>query len=140
MISYVVKENGQIAIRQFEVVDGVSQGLTPDMLLNVDEIVYDIVNNRISEDDKIYFRDAKESDLLMEHFGFGMWIRNTYGLWELHTNPLVNSNADGYSIEHPDNLSGKIMELVSQTLRGDYEPQVDFSDKFDDAMKLLGDE
>jgi hypothetical protein len=140
MVSYVVKENGEIAIKQFEVVDGVSKGLTADMLLSVDEIVYDIVNNRLGEDEKIYFRDATEQDLIMEHLGFGMWIRNTYGLWEVLTNTLVEANPEPDSIKHPDNLSAEIMKLVSQTLRGEYKPDVKFKEEhFNDAMKIVGD-
>ena len=140
MISYVIKEKGQIVVKQFDVVDSVAQGVTADMLLDRDEIVYDIVNNRLSEDDKAYFRSATKEDLIMEHLGFGMWIRNTYGLWEVMTNPLVEPEADPDSLKHPDNLSGEIMELVSQTLRGEYTPEVTFvKEHFDDAMKILGD-
>ena len=140
MASYIVKENGEIVIKQFEVVDLVSQGLTADMLLSVDEIVYDIVNNRLSEDDKMRFRDIPEEDIIMEHFGFGMWIRNSYGLWEVMTNPLVESNPAPDSEKHPDNLSFEVMKLVSKTLRGEYTPDVKFKNEhYDDAMKILGD-
>jgi len=140
MISYVVKENGLIMIKQFETVDNVSVGLTTEMLLNKDEIVYDIITNRLSDDDKIYFKNATESDFIMEHLGFGMWIRNTYGLWEVLTNPLVEENAEADSMTHPDNLSGEIMKLVAATLKGEYTPNVAFATQnFDNAMKILGD-
>lgn len=140
MINYVVKENGLITIKQFEVIDGLSIGLTSEMLLSKDEIVYDIVTNRLSDDDKIYFKNATESDWIMEHMGFGMWIRNTYGLWEVLINPLVEENSEPDSMKHPDNLSGEIIELVTATLNGDYTPDVAFATKnFDDAMKILGD-
>jgi len=141
MISYIVKENRTIAVKKFEQVDGTTEGLTAGMLLNRDEIVYDIVTNRLSDDDKIYFRDAKEDDLIMEHLGFGMWIRNTYGLWETLVNPSVEENPEPDSSKHPDNFSFEVMELVSQALRGEFTPDVSFvENNFDDAMKIVGGE
>lgn len=140
-VSYIIKENGTIKDKEFEYVDDCTVGLTTDMFLTSDEIVYDIVTNRLSEDDKKYFRNISEGDLSMEHLGFGMWIRNTYGLWELLTNSLVEEMSEPDSIKHPDNLSFKVMELVVKTLNGEYTPDVTLTEKdFDEAMKIMGGE
>ncbi len=141
MTSYIIKENRTIMSKEFEHVDDCTVGLTADMLLNSDEIVYDIINNRLDDESKKYFHDISSDELTMEHLGFGMWIRNTYGLWELLTNPLVEQNPEPDSIKHPDNLSFKIMELVVKTLRGEYTPDVSLTTKdFDEAMKIVGGE
>ncbi len=139
MVSYVVKEKNEIVLKQFKYVGGITVGLSSEMFLNEDEIVYDIIKNRLTEDDKIYFKKAERDDFIMEHMGFGMWIRNTYGLWEAPMNPLIEEDCAPDSMKHPDNLSSKIMELVSQALRGEFTPNVSFApENFDDAMKLVG--
>lgn len=139
-VNYRVKEDGIITSKQFDYIDGVTVGLTPELLLDEDEIVYDIVTNRLSDDDKIYFRDMSEDDIIMAHMGFGMWIRNSYGLWECSVNRMTSSECAPDSMEHPDNLSGRIMELVRKTLRGEYTPDVTLvTENYDDAMKILGD-
>ncbi len=139
MTSYIIKENNTIIIKEFKYVDGSTIGLTADMLLNSDEIVYDIVTNRLSENTEKYLRDISDDGLSMQHLEFGMWIRNTYALWELLINPLVEENPEADSTKHPDNLSFKIMELVVKTLRNEYSPNVSLTEKdFDDAMKIVG--
>lgn len=143
MVNYIVKDNGLIKKKTFDYDKDAHEtiGLTSDMFLNSDEIIYDIVNNKLSEEDKKYFHDISSGDLTMEHLGFGMWIRNTYGLWELDINPLVENNPEPDSMTHPDNLSFKIMELVVKVLRGEYTPNVSLTEKdFDDAMKIVGEE
>ena len=71
-ISYVVKIDGEVQIKQFQVIRGVPDGLTTEMLLNRDEIVHDIITNRLSDNEKIYFRNATDETLSMEHMGMGM--------------------------------------------------------------------
>jgi hypothetical protein len=138
-VEYIIKEDGIIKFKEFEVIEGDTTGPTPEMFLTRDEIVYDIVNNRLSEDDSIYFKNLNEDDMAIERMGFGMWIRNSYGLWQCESNPLTEIDAGADSITHPDNLSGEIMDLVKQTLMGNYTPDVSLiAEKFNDAMKLLG--
>ena len=138
-VTYITKEDGIIKLKEFDIVEGGAVGLTPEMFLTRDEIVYDIVNNRLSEDDSTYFKNLTDEDVSIEHMGFGMWIRNTYGLWNCEVNPLTEAGAAYDSITHPDNLSGEIMDLVKQTLMGNYTPDVSLiAENFDDAMKILG--
>jgi len=139
VIEYIVKENGIIKLKSFEIVDGIVEGLTSDMFLTRDEIVYDIITNRLSSDDKAHLKAASGQTIIGEHLGLGMWIRNSYGLWENLTNPLVEENPEPDDIKHPDNCSFEIMELVVQTLNGEYTPDVKFTNEdFDNAMNILG--
>jgi len=138
-VKYIVKFNGLINIKQFDYDEQTTIGLTSEMLLSVDEIVYDIITNRLSDYDESYFRKCSKSDLYSHHLDFGMWIRNTYGLWEVLINPLVEQDSEPDSIKHPDNRSFEIMELVTKTLRNEYLPNVSFTEKdFDNAMEIVG--
>lgn len=140
MIEYITKKNGTIDVRYFEYKDDKTVGLTSDMLLTEDEIVADIIINRLSFEDKKTFREYSEQDLYGEHLNFGMWIRNTYGLWETEINLLTEGCVDPESELHPDNCSFEIMKLVTRALRGEYKPNVGpTAENFDSAMKVLGD-
>lgn len=141
-INYIVKINNNIKPTKFVVVDNSAVGLTADMLLSMDEIIFDIVHKRLTNDDKMYFINCTDDDLIAEHLGFGMWIRNRYALWEIITNPLIDENPAPDSIKHPDNCSGMIMRLVRDTLRGDYYPDSSLPQQetdFEAAMKIVGD-
>ncbi len=48
MIEYITKKNGVIDVRLFDYEHNQTIGLSADMLLDVDEIVADIVANRLS--------------------------------------------------------------------------------------------
>lgn len=140
MIEYITKKNGVIDVRKFNYEHNQTIGLTVDMLLNRDEIVADIVVNRLSFEDKKIMREYSEKDLIGEHMGFGMWIRNTYGLWEREIIVLTEKCVSLDSDQHPDNLSFEIMKLVIKALRGEYTPSVGpTAENFDTAMKVLGD-
>lgn len=136
-ISYVVKIDDEIQTKQFEVIAGCAQGLKPEMFLSCDEIVDDIVNNKLSKNDKIYFKNANNDTLSMEHMGTGMWIRNAYGLWETEKNCLVDINSSSGSHRHPDNLSHAILLLVRKSLQ-DADPTEEKENKFNSAMKIVG--
>ncbi len=139
MIEYITKKNGIIDLRYFEYEHGQTIGLTTYMLLCVDEIVADIIN-RLSFEDKKYFKEIDDQSLIGEHLGFGMWIRNAYGLWETEINLLTEHCAGPDSEKHPDNCSFEIMKLVVKVLRGEYKPTVGTTaENFDTAMKVLGD-
>ncbi len=138
MINYVVKHNGKVDVKDFEIVDNNAVGLNVDMFLSIDEIVYDIISQRLADDDKLYFKGCSDGDLIMEHLGFGMWIRNTYALWDTN-NPLTEVDPAPDSEKHPDNCSSTIMNLVRKTLNGDYVPDAfDTFKDFNDAMQNLG--
>ena len=62
----------------------------------------------LSEEDKEYIKGLPKEDVLKHlHFGLGMWIRNNWGLWG-------GSRLQIYflkkRINHPDDMSGKILE------------------------------
>lgn len=140
MIEYITKKDGVIDARKFNYEHNQTIGLTVDMLLNRDEIVADIVVNRLSFEDKKIMREYSEKNLIGEHMGFGMWIRNTYGLWETEINLLTQNCVSPDSDQHPDNLSFEIMKLVVKVLRGEYKPNAGpTAENFDTAMKILGD-
>lgn len=136
MINYVVKINDIISSKPFEIVDNNAVGLNEDMFLSIDEIICDIIAERLCNDDIQYFRGCTDGDLLMEHLSFGMWIRNTYGLWDAN-NPLTEVNPAPDSNKHPDNCSSTVMILLRDTLNGAYVPDVS-GNNFDEAMKILG--
>jgi hypothetical protein len=50
------------------------------------------------------------------HFGLGMWIRNNWGLWQ--QGPLYHSMTD-FGLEHPDDMSGAILEGFAARERGE---------------------
>jgi len=142
-VHYIVKIDGEVQIKNFEVGDTTVEGLTSEMLLSKDEIVNDIIVNRLSEDDKIYFKNLSQDSLSMEHMGMGMWIRNSYGLWLTDINVLVDEEASHDSEWHPDNLSFRIMELVKQTLSGEYDPKIESQTEtkdFHNAMDMVSKE
>lgn len=139
MTQYIIKEDGIIKVKEFKLDDGTELELTPEMFLTKNEIIYDIITNRISDEDKLYFKKMNDDDLIMQHHQFGMWIRNGYGLWQMN-NPLVEENPGPDSIKHPDNCSFEIMKLVVLALRGEYTLDVALATQnFDDAMKIVGD-
>ncbi len=99
------------------------------MLTTIDDIVTDIIENRLSNEDKEFLK-ADNSNATLEQVWFnnefGRWIRNHYDLW--HHNPLTerwrtdpssHDMRDGvdYSVDHPDNLSGEIISEVISQLR-----------------------
>jgi len=140
MTEYITKKNGIIDARNFEYENDRTIGLTSDMLLSIDEIVADIIVNRLSFEDKKTFKEYTEQNLIGEHLGFGMWIRNVYGLWETEINLLTEHGAAPDSMKHPDNCSFEIMKLVIKALRGEYKLNVGpTAENFDSAMKVLGD-
>ncbi len=71
------------------------------------QIANDIIDNdRIA--DIHHFKDTKRSDLILFHNSLGMWIRNSYGLWQ-----------EDYSHkgdEHPDDFSFDIIKMLYDNL------------------------
>lgn len=92
--------------------------------LTESEIVTDLIDNRLSTEDRAEFRRTAESDLIMFHHGLGMWIRNFYGLWR-EDNPYsrINAapNAQGVIDDElfPDQISQRIIETAWRKLRID---------------------
>lgn len=89
--------------------------------MSFDEIVEHLYGT-LSEKELGEVMQMTESQMRALHHGFGMWIRNTYGLWdkthplttEWHTNPGSHDIRDGtdYSKDHPDSVSNEILAAL----------------------------
>lgn len=123
-VEYIIKYDGVIQIKEFVCSTDEIVGFDPTMVLSPPEIANDIIKNRLDQETKEYFRTASKADLALQHFQFGMWIRNSYALWS-----GADENVAGDSDKHPDNLSGEIMDKVVATLQ---------SAAFDEAMQNVG--
>jgi hypothetical protein len=63
----------------------------------------------MSINQKEHLRQIHEENLIDEHYGFGLWVRNLLGHW------VPPMNGDEYA-SHPDNISGVITKLVWRKL------------------------
>jgi hypothetical protein len=89
-------------------------GLGPDKWpTSVAETVEDIVQ-RMSEEAKEIVRTTKKEDLIKFHRGFGMGIRNYYGLWRGNNNLILSACGKPC---HPDEASMVIIEAVWTALQ-----------------------
>ena len=78
---------------------------------------------RILSKDQIHaLKICKKEDLVMHHFGLGTWMRNAWGLW--HESPLAQDLVKR-GVEHPDNMSGYILEAFHKHLQSGQEPKGD---------------
>lgn len=95
-------------------------------LMNRDQIVFDLFS-KLSNDDKKYLSGLSEDDVRGMHHGWGMGIRNAYGLWKEDSpvtgnwmkHPETHDVRDGtdYSADHPDQVSNDIMVEVWKKIR-----------------------
>lgn len=83
------------------------------MPTNLDEAVNQILN---SLDDHEEIEAMKDPVGL--HFGFGMWLRNNWSLWDRETH-LVQWFIKNLGIVHADDISSTILEGVATKLRGE---------------------
>ncbi|MEM9158615.1 MAG: DUF6794 domain-containing protein [Verrucomicrobiota bacterium] len=74
----------------------------------------DLLVSEMSEEDKIYVVTRKEDDLIQFHMGWGMGIRNRFGLWAGNKKLLASC---GSRWMHPDGASGVIIHSVWERLR-----------------------
>lgn len=79
----------------------------------VEEVVADLLT-KVSEDDKATLRKTSFDDLIRYHFGWGMGIRNYYGLWRGNQELIIDACGKPC---HPDDASMKIIEAVWQSLQ-----------------------
>ncbi len=75
-------------------------------------------------EDLTALRDTPEGALIMQHFNFGTYIRNTFGLWQGDDDLLAScfpDVTDPYMlmiIKHdPDRASGVIVEALQERLQ-----------------------
>jgi len=69
---------------------------------------------RLSDEDKIKMKTAKKEDLVMLHFGLGMYIRNEFGLSKGNKELLESCGSESM---HPDDASSVIMKKLWETLQ-----------------------
>lgn len=80
----------------------------------VDKAV-DIMMARLSPDDLNYLKNSTEADKYWLHFGLGMGIRNSFGLWK--GNEALLKDACGGQICHPDDASSVIIERLLKKVK-----------------------
>jgi hypothetical protein len=90
-------------------------GERKDLPKSLSEAV-DYVIERMSPGDREELRKLSKSDLVMTHFGLGMWIRNELGLWGDNQELLADLSGPNRWI-HPDDVSTVIVEAVWRRLR-----------------------
>jgi hypothetical protein len=68
----------------------------------------------------------QEPDMVKYHFGLGMWMRNSWGLW---SNSRLAKYFEGHGLTHPDDISGTILTSFYRYLHGEdlrLEEQIQF--------------
>jgi uncharacterized protein DUF6794 len=84
-----------------------------DWPTTVEGAVQDILS-QMSDADKTSVRHTRKEDLIKFHFGWGLGIRNYYGLWQGNTSLIIS--ACGHPC-HPDEASMRIIEAVWQEVQ-----------------------
>ena len=83
----------------------------PEWPLTVDDATA-LILARMSEADKAVLRKKKNNGLIQYHFGWGMGIRNEFGLWEGNYSLMSDCRT-----EDPDEASLVIIQAVWQRLK-----------------------
>lgn len=68
------------------------------------------------------FKGYQKKDLIMHHFGLGTWLRNAWGLW--HESALAQDLIKR-GVEHPDDMSGYILDAFHKHLQSAQAPKGD---------------
>jgi hypothetical protein len=79
-----------------------------DSWMSFDQIVFDLYS-MLKNDDIKTLAGMTEGEVRHMHFGWGMSIRNTYGMWA-EDNPINHDR-------HPDDVSNDIMVEVWKKVR-----------------------
>ena len=85
------------------------QLMSSDKPNNIEEAVLIVVSEMSSEQEK-HLKQVRKEDLINEHFGFGIWVRNLLGHW-------VPPTREGELPSHPDNVSAEIIERIWERLQ-----------------------
>ena len=83
--------------------------MSSDKPNNIEEAVLIVVSEMSSEQEK-HLKQVRKEDLINEHFGLGMWVRNLLGHW------VPPAYREKYPV-HPDDVSNKITELIWDKLQ-----------------------
>lgn len=98
---------------------------TPNLLTPA-EVVEDLFS-KWKDITKKEFLSIGFDNLITLHHGFGMVIRNTYGLWNPNYPGIVEGDlGDG----HPDGISMKILEMLYKRIEAQYSA-------YDAAMSIV---
>lgn len=80
-------------------------------------------------------KSGTENDMIKYHFGLGMWMRNTWGLWAKSRLARYFNNL---GIFHPDDMSAIILDSFWRYLNKrpiELEKQIQYYKKFWDEQK-----
>ncbi len=72
---------------------------------NLDEC-FVVLKKKFSQQQLDEFKAIKDEDLVQYHFGIGMWMRNSWGLWQ---GSDLAKDLERRGITHPDDMSGYII-------------------------------
>ena len=78
---------------------------------NIDEAIA-IVLAAMSAEQIAHLKQIREEGLINEHCGLSLWVRNLLGHWVPPT-----LEGEGYNPAHPDDISGKITEMIWKKLQ-----------------------
>ena len=82
---------------------------------SVDEAVERLMAELSAEEKKI-LKNTPEMELIQYHFGFGMYIRNEFGLWQWNKDLLESCCGGGY-YHDPDEASSVIIRALWERLQ-----------------------
>lgn len=68
---------------------------------------YTFLDESLSDEDIAYIKDCTDEDLVMMHFGLGLWIRNN---WVYPSSNKIAQEFITRGINHPDEISGLIIK------------------------------
>jgi hypothetical protein len=85
------------------------------MILENQRLLNDVVKDVMevmSSDQKEHLMQLRKDDLINEHFGFSLWVRN-----QINNKPFQSNEAEVYQATHMDSISTKITEMIWQKLQ-----------------------
>jgi hypothetical protein len=89
---------------------------TPSWPQTVEAAVVRIMTE-LTDASKADIANLPESQLCLLHFGLGMYIRNTFGLWQGNQALLDSCSKAGGGFVHPDDANTVIIKALWQRLR-----------------------
>lgn len=92
------------------------QRLTQALFQKMVHDITTLIDNWCVED-KQEFYFTKKSHLSRYHHNLGMYIRNTYRLWECTWQPELDEHGCDCSKNHPDQISQLVIETVWANMR-----------------------
>lgn len=101
-----------------------------DQFLSVTEIAEHQLK-QLPKEQLLTMSNMKKDELIGMHFGYGMWLRNSYALWHPNNPHVIKDDlGDG----HPDGLSMLAIEEMYKRLTTSELTEID---AFQDAMSIV---